>query len=74
MNLAFLAMAHDRLGNSLEAARRLAEAEKVLDQAEHDPKREPVPWNVRVAVDRVRKEATSLLRRAKGATEGEKKR
>ncbi len=74
LNLAFLAMAHDRLGNSLEAARRLADAEKVLDQAEHDPKREPVPWNVRVAVDRVRKEATSLLRPGKGATEGEKKR
>jgi tetratricopeptide (TPR) repeat protein len=69
LNLAFLAMAHDRLGNSLEAARRLAEAEKLLERISHDPKREPAAWNVRVAVDRVRKEAESLSGPAKGAPE-----
>jgi tetratricopeptide (TPR) repeat protein len=65
LDLAFLAMAHQRLGHAEEAGRRLAEAEKVLQKSREA---KPSPWPLRVAVDRVHKEAVALVRPAEAAT------
>jgi len=59
-DLAFLAMAHQRLGHQDPARRLLADADKVLKQAE-TPGAKPLPWHARVAAKRLRKEAESLV-------------
>ena len=66
-DLAFLAMAQARSGHPEEANRQLALAKKVLEKVAA-PDATPAPWHVRVAVDRVRKEAESLVQPAKAAS------
>jgi hypothetical protein len=66
-DLAFLAMAQARSGHPEEANRQLALAKKVLEKVAA-PDAKPAPWHVRVAVDRVRKEAESLVQPAKAAS------
>ncbi|MFI5458497.1 MAG: tetratricopeptide repeat protein [Isosphaerales bacterium] len=59
-DLAFLAMAHHRLGHQDQARRFLADAEKVLEQVE-TPGSKPLPWYARVSLKRLKKEAESLV-------------
>ncbi len=66
-DLAFLAMAQARSGHPEEANRQLAEAKKVLEKVAA-PDAMPAPWHVRVAVDRVRNEAETLVQPAEAAS------
>jgi len=69
-DLAFLAMAHHRLGHQDQARRFLTDADKVLEQVE-TPGSKPLPWYARVSVKRLRKEAESLVRETPAAPQRE---
>ena len=60
VDLAFLAMAHQRLHHQDEARRCLSDARKVLSQT-RTPGAKPLPWYSRVTTRRLQKEAEALL-------------
>ncbi len=70
-NLAFHAMAQQRLGHAEEAARRWAEAQRVVDKAAA-PGSPRAAWDFRVAAGRLRTEAAALLEPAHATTKPEK--
>jgi tetratricopeptide (TPR) repeat protein len=68
-DLSFLAMADHQLGDDDQAQRLLADAAKVLHQAEF-PGADPLPWYATVAVNRLKKESRSLVGAAPGTPDG----
>src|SRR5205807_850000 len=58
----FLAMAHQRLGHGEEARRWLSEAVRVADQ--ELAAKSPPPWNRRVTLQILRREAEGLIGRS----------
>jgi tetratricopeptide (TPR) repeat protein len=66
----FLAMAHHRLGHSEEARKELDKAVQWMDQVEREKEKDaasktPMPWNRRLTLQLLRREAEALISAAK---------
>jgi tetratricopeptide (TPR) repeat protein len=67
----FLAMAHHRLGHHEDAATWLSKARDVTDKAltDHDAGKATLPWNRRLTLVLLRKEAETLIRQGQSAAQ-----